>query len=151
MGRICSIQQGEKNNSWSEQSPEKSTVLTVPFFMGHPVYVMWEYPVSSYFYRGADLHAVDEDGLTPLQVAANARSLDTIVAVLERLRNLDQGTTGGKNETTAADLLEWAAREDNAETLEVRTNSKLLSILHFDFFFFFPPRCFVPFIECNDL
>ena len=38
MGRRCSIQQGEKNNSWSEQSPEKSTVLTVPFFLGHPVY-----------------------------------------------------------------------------------------------------------------
>ena len=34
---MCSIQQGEKDNSWSEQSPEQSTVLTVPFFLGHPV------------------------------------------------------------------------------------------------------------------
>ena len=39
MRKRCSIQQGEKNNSWSEQSPEKSTVWTVPFFLGHPVYL----------------------------------------------------------------------------------------------------------------
>ena len=31
MRKICSIQQGEKDNCWSEQSPEKSTVSTVPF------------------------------------------------------------------------------------------------------------------------
>ena len=38
MRKRCSIQQGEKDNCWSEQSPEKSTVSTVPFFFGHPVY-----------------------------------------------------------------------------------------------------------------
>ena len=27
----------KKNNCWSEQSPEKSTVSTVPFLLGHPV------------------------------------------------------------------------------------------------------------------
>ena len=39
MGNGCSIQQSEKNNCWLEQNPEKLTVLTVPFFLGHPVYV----------------------------------------------------------------------------------------------------------------
>ena len=29
----------KKDNCWSEQSPAKSTVSTVPFFGGHPVYV----------------------------------------------------------------------------------------------------------------
>ena len=38
MKKRCSIQQGEKDNCWSEQSPEKSTVSIVPFFVGHPVY-----------------------------------------------------------------------------------------------------------------
>ena len=28
----------KKDNCWSEQSPEKSTVSTVPFSGGHPVY-----------------------------------------------------------------------------------------------------------------
>ena len=37
MGNRCSIQQGEENNCWLEQSPEKSTVSTVPLFLGHPV------------------------------------------------------------------------------------------------------------------
>ena len=37
MGNRCSIQQGEKNNCWLEQSPEKLTVSTVPLFLGHPV------------------------------------------------------------------------------------------------------------------
>ena len=27
------MQQGEKDNCWLEQSPEKSTVATVPFFL----------------------------------------------------------------------------------------------------------------------
>ena len=39
MGNRCSIQQGEENNCWLEQSPEKSTVSTVPLFLGHPVYI----------------------------------------------------------------------------------------------------------------
>ena len=39
MGNRCSIQQGEENNWWLEQSPEKSTVSTVPLFLGHPVYM----------------------------------------------------------------------------------------------------------------
>ena len=30
-----------KKITWSEQSPEKSTVLIVPFFVGHPVYI-WD-------------------------------------------------------------------------------------------------------------
>ena len=38
MGNRCSIQQGEENNCWLEQSHEKSTVSTVPLFLGHPVY-----------------------------------------------------------------------------------------------------------------
>ena len=38
MRNRCSIQQGEENNCWLEQSPEKSTVSTVPLFLGHPVY-----------------------------------------------------------------------------------------------------------------
>ena len=38
MGNRCSIQQGEENNCWLEQSPEKSTVSTVPLFLGHPIY-----------------------------------------------------------------------------------------------------------------
>ena len=41
MGNRCSIQQGEENNCWLEQSPEKSTVSTVPLFLGHPVYVLF--------------------------------------------------------------------------------------------------------------
>ena len=32
----CSIQQGETNNCWLEQNPEKLTVLTVPFFFRGP-------------------------------------------------------------------------------------------------------------------
>ena len=28
----------EKEFCWSEQSPEKSTISTVPFFVGHPVF-----------------------------------------------------------------------------------------------------------------
>ena len=36
MGNRCSIQQGEENNCWLEQSPEISTVSTVPLFLGHP-------------------------------------------------------------------------------------------------------------------
>ena len=28
----------KKDNCWSEQSPDKSIVSTVPFFWGHPVY-----------------------------------------------------------------------------------------------------------------
>ena len=39
MGNRCSIQQGEENNCWLEQSPEKSNVSTVPLFLGHPVYI----------------------------------------------------------------------------------------------------------------
>ena len=39
MRQRCSIQQGENKNSWSEQSPEKSTVSTVPFLGDHPVYI----------------------------------------------------------------------------------------------------------------
>ena len=39
MGNRCSIQQGEEINCWLEQSPEKSTVSTVPLFLGHPVYL----------------------------------------------------------------------------------------------------------------
>ena len=31
MRKRCSIHQGEKDNCWSEQSPEKSTVSTVPW------------------------------------------------------------------------------------------------------------------------
>ena len=31
------IQQGEEKNFWLEQSPEKSTVSTVPLFLDHPV------------------------------------------------------------------------------------------------------------------
>ena len=38
IGNRCSIYQGEKNNCWLEQSPEKSTASTVPLFLGHPVY-----------------------------------------------------------------------------------------------------------------
>ena len=38
MRKRCSIQQGEKNGCWSEQSPEKLTVSIVPFLGGHPVY-----------------------------------------------------------------------------------------------------------------
>ena len=38
MGNRCSIQQGEENNCWLEQSPAKSTVSTVPLFLGHQVY-----------------------------------------------------------------------------------------------------------------
>ena len=38
MGNRCSIQQSEEINCWLEQSPEKSTVSTVPLFLGHPVY-----------------------------------------------------------------------------------------------------------------
>ena len=38
MRKRCSIQQGEKDNCWLEQSPEKSTVSTVQFLLGHPVY-----------------------------------------------------------------------------------------------------------------
>ena len=36
MKKRCSIQQSERNNCWSEQSSEKSTVWTVPFFCGPP-------------------------------------------------------------------------------------------------------------------
>ena len=35
----CSIQQDEKDDCWSEQSSEKSTVSTVPFFLGPPCIV----------------------------------------------------------------------------------------------------------------
>ena len=42
MENRCSIQQGEENNCWLEQSPEKSTVSTVPLFLGHPVYTRQE-------------------------------------------------------------------------------------------------------------
>ena len=35
--KICSIKQGKKkDNCWSEQSPEKSTVSTVGFLLGYP-------------------------------------------------------------------------------------------------------------------
>ena len=38
MRKRCSISKVKKDNCWSEQSPEKSTVSTVPFLLGHPVY-----------------------------------------------------------------------------------------------------------------
>ena len=42
MMKGCSILQSEKDNCWSEQSPEKSTVFFFFFFLGgdHPVYVI---------------------------------------------------------------------------------------------------------------
>ena len=40
MRKRCSIQQGEKANCWSEQSPKKSTVSTVLFFWGPPG-ILW--------------------------------------------------------------------------------------------------------------
>ena len=44
MKKRCSIQQGEKDNCWSEQSPEKSTVSTVPFFCGPPgIYIYFSF------------------------------------------------------------------------------------------------------------
>ena len=41
---------GKTDNCWSEQSPEKSTVSTVTFFWGHPVYmtVMQDRPTGSW-------------------------------------------------------------------------------------------------------
>ena len=38
MWNRCSFQEGKENNCWFEQSSEKSTVSTVPLFLGHPVY-----------------------------------------------------------------------------------------------------------------
>ena len=43
-GKDALSSQVKKDNCWSEQSPEKSIVLTVPFFVGHPVYIyMYEH------------------------------------------------------------------------------------------------------------
>ena len=36
MGNRCSFQQSEENNFWFEQSPESSTVSTVPLISGPP-------------------------------------------------------------------------------------------------------------------
>ncbi|XP_797279.4 transient receptor potential cation channel subfamily A member 1 homolog [Strongylocentrotus purpuratus] len=69
--------------------------------------------------NGADLKASDDDGLAPLQVAANSKSLDTIVALLERLRNLDLQTAGGRNDCLGPKLLEWVAAENKADALQI--------------------------------
>ena len=47
MRKRCSIQQGEKDNGWSEQSPEKSTVSTVPFFLATRYSAKCQRPLSA--------------------------------------------------------------------------------------------------------
>ena len=54
--------------------------------------------------------AKDDEGLTPLQVAANSKSFETIVALLR--------STCEKS-TIARDFLEWIVAENKSELLQV--------------------------------
>ncbi|XP_072178739.1 uncharacterized protein [Diadema setosum] len=69
--------------------------------------------------KGAIMSLADDEGLTPLQTAANSKSFDTIIALLDYQRNLDTSTNAKDNQDAAAELLKWAAEENKADTLQL--------------------------------
>ncbi|XP_071493985.1 uncharacterized protein [Diadema antillarum] len=69
--------------------------------------------------KGADHHLPDHQGLTPLQTAATSKSFDTLVSLLEYLRNADMSRNARDSLETAARLIRWAAEENKADTLQL--------------------------------
>ncbi|XP_072178435.1 uncharacterized protein [Diadema setosum] len=69
--------------------------------------------------KGADHHLPNHQGLTPLQTAAISKSFDTLVALLEILRNVDTSRNARDSLETAAQLIRWAAEENKADTLQL--------------------------------
>eukprot|EP00057_Strongylocentrotus_purpuratus_P016589 XP_011671063.1 PREDICTED: ankyrin-3-like [Strongylocentrotus purpuratus] len=69
--------------------------------------------------NGADMSAKNDEQLTPLQVATNSGSFDTIIGLLDRNRNLNTSTTTSDNQDAASELLKWVATENKANTLQL--------------------------------
>ncbi|XP_030850028.1 ankyrin repeat, PH and SEC7 domain containing protein secG-like [Strongylocentrotus purpuratus] len=69
--------------------------------------------------NGADIRAKNDEELTPLQVATNSGSFETIIGLLDRHRNLNTSLTTSDNQDTASELLKWAATENKANTLQL--------------------------------
>eukprot|EP00057_Strongylocentrotus_purpuratus_P022835 XP_011677309.1 PREDICTED: transient receptor potential cation channel subfamily A member 1 homolog isoform X2 [Strongylocentrotus purpuratus] len=72
------------------------------------------------FEERADIRAKNNEKLTPLQVATNSGSFDTIIGLLGRIRRSEFSvTTGDTIRDAASDLLKWAATENKANTLQL--------------------------------
>ncbi|XP_072178740.1 transient receptor potential cation channel subfamily A member 1-like [Diadema setosum] len=102
--------------NWNKLSP-----LHFACFKGHQ-------KVAEYLMeQGADISLADYEGLTPLQTAANSKSFDTLIALLDYQRKLDASIMDRDNQNSAAQILRWAAKENKADTLEVllRQGNKL--------------------------